>query len=237
MIRIAIVDDNDQMRNIIKKYVTKAIHETASMEIQVFSNAESFIEDLENHEYDILFSDIQMDEINGLELGKQIRKIQPDMYIVFITAYTEYAAESYVIDAYQYILKSDLECRLPVIVKRLVETIENENHQYRMIGTGASKERIYYKDIIYIYKIKASKYVGYVTNSDEKRERITIDQLSRELQGKEFVMVDRGLIVNLDHICKISGNVIYLDEDRQIKISRSKIADVKRAMSQYWRAQ
>ena len=235
MIRIAIVDDNDQMRNIIKKYVVKALGDADNIEMQVFSNAEIFLENMQTCEYDILFSDIQMDEMNGLELGKRIRKIKPDMYIVFITAYTEYAAESYVIDAYQYILKSDLECRLPVIVKRLVETIENENLQYRMVGAGANKEKVYYKDMIYIYKIKASKYVGYVTKSDEKRERITIDQLSKELQGKEFVMVDRGLIVNLEHICKISGNVIYLDEDRQIKISRSKIADVKRAMSQYWR--
>lgn len=237
MIRIAIVDDNVQMQEIINNHITNIISNRNDIEVKLFLDADSFLEDVRKQDYDILFSVIQMDKMSGLELGKEIRKMQPEMYIVFITAYTEYAAESYTIEAYQYILKSDLDYRLPRVVNQLINKIDNRNMQYRMIGTGSNKEKIYYKDIIYIYKIKASKYVAYVTNTEEKRERITLEQLCSELQSKEFVMVDRGFIVNLEHICKISGNVIYLDGDNQIKISRTKIADVKRAMSQYWRAQ
>lgn len=71
MIRIAIVDDNEKMKDIIKNHLTNAIDDMDNIKIHTFSDAVTFWEDAERQNYDILFSDIQMAEMNGLELGKK----------------------------------------------------------------------------------------------------------------------------------------------------------------------
>ena len=105
MIKIAIVDDEEQTREQILRTLKENIQEQHEVEIKLYASGESFFEEIQKGETaDILFTDIQMQQLDGVELGKLVRRICPDMYIVFITSYEEYAAESYRIEAYQYIL-------------------------------------------------------------------------------------------------------------------------------------
>ena len=113
MIKIAIVDDEEQTREQILRTLKDNILEQYEVEIKLYASGESFFEEIQKGEAaDILFTDIQMQQLDGVELGKLVRRLCPDMYIVFITSYEEYAAESYRIEAYQYILKQDPEFRL-----------------------------------------------------------------------------------------------------------------------------
>lgn len=157
------------------------------------------------------------------------------MYLIFITSYAEYAAESYLLEAYQYILKHDLEYRLPVVTRQLIDKIGRQNKKFRMVGTNSEKSKIYFRDIIYIYKSKGAKYVNFVTMDGEYRERIGIEQVYQELDSKEFVLVDRGCIVNMKHICKLSGDTIYLEKDYEVQVSRAKLPEVKQEIHHYWR--
>lgn len=236
MIRIGIVDDEEQMRNMIEQNIQQSVTENAVTELVTFSSGEAFLESIRAGQvFDIVFTDIQMAEMDGMELGKEIRKIQPEMYLIFITSYAEYAAESYLLEAYQYILKHDLEYRLPIVMRQLIDKIERQNRKFRMVGTNSEKSKIYFRDIIYIYKSKGAKYVNFATMDGEYRERIGIEQVYQELDSKEFVFVDRGCIVNMKHICKLSGDTIYLEKDYEVQVSRAKLPEVKQAIHHYWR--
>lgn len=102
MIKIAIVDDEEQTREQILRTLKENIQEQHEVEIKLYASGESFFEKIQKGEAaDILFTDIQMQQLDGVELGKLVRRLCPDMYIVFITSYEEYAAESYRIEAYQ----------------------------------------------------------------------------------------------------------------------------------------
>ena len=102
MIKIAIVDDEEQTREQILRTLKENIQEQHKVEIKLYVSGESFFEEIQKGEAaDILFTDIQMQQLDGVELGKLVRRLCPDMYIVFITSYEEYAAESYRIEAYQ----------------------------------------------------------------------------------------------------------------------------------------
>ena len=102
MIKIAIVDDEEQTREQILQTLKENIQEQHEVEIKLYVSGESFFEEIQKgHAADILFTDIQMQQLDGVELGKLVRRLCPDMYIVFITSYEEYAAESYRIEAYQ----------------------------------------------------------------------------------------------------------------------------------------
>lgn len=235
MIRIAVVDDEKAMRDMVCKCINEVIEENISVEISEYPSGESFLEQIMNGEqFDILLTDIQMSEMNGMELGKEIRKANSEMYIIFITSYTEYAAESYMIEAYQYILKQDLEYRLPDVASRLIRMIDLDSKQFRMLKINEGTVKLYYKDIIYIYKDKGGKYVTFVTVDNEYRERIPLRQVYEELKSKTFVMVERGYIVNMKHIHRLSGDTIYLENNQKVKISRAKLVDVKKEINLYW---
>ena len=121
MIRIGIVDDEEIMRLKIHQCIKEILKEQESVEIRSYDCAEDFLEEVQKKtRFDILFSDIQMLEMNGLELGKRLQKNVPNLYIIYITAYMEYAVESYKISAYQYILKEDMEIRLPQITRKCI---------------------------------------------------------------------------------------------------------------------
>lgn len=236
MIRIGIIDDEAEMRNQIQVCIEKTIKQSDGVEIYTFSDAESFLKMLyEGKTFEIVFTDIQMINMDGMTLGREIRRLQPELFIVYVTSYMEYAAESYVIEAYQYILKQDMEYRLPRVVEQLLDKINKKSKRYRIVGTGAEYKQIYYSDIIYIYKLKATKYVCYVTKDGEYRERISIENLIKEINDNNFITVERGYIVNLQHISRIAGNILYLEQDNQVSISRARIPEVKQRLLQYWR--
>ena len=113
MIRISIVDDEEIIREKISSLVSETLAaEPVEAELRTYPDGESFLgASGTDGPSDILLADIQMAGMDGMELGRKIRRDNPGMYIIFITSYEQYAAESYRIEAYQYILKQDLEAR------------------------------------------------------------------------------------------------------------------------------
>lgn len=234
MIRIAIVDDEEIMQDIIYQKIEQSVNDDEQIEISRYSSSETFMIEIQKGEkFDILCTDIQMKKMSGIDLGRKIRESQPNLYIIFVTSYTEYAAESYAIEAYQYILKQDLDFRLPIVIKQLIDKINHDSKQYRIMRTDTGKEKVYYKDIEAIYKSKG-KYVYFLTTDGEYRERTTLQQVFQELASKEFLMVERGYIVNMKHISRVSGDTIYMENDYHVKISRAKLADIKKKINCYW---
>src|SRR5699024_6103525 len=184
--------------------------------------------------FDILLADIQMAGMDGMELGRKIRRENPGMYIIFVTSYEEYAAESYRIDAYQYILKQDLKSRLPGVLRELAGKLSDRERAFRILGTGAEKAKIPYGDILYLYKSKGAKYVNYVTEEGIYRERISLDTLLKELDTRIFLPVERGYVVNMQRIRRISGDTLYLEKGYEVQVSRARLAKVKQEISRCW---
>ena len=157
------------------------------------------------------------------------------MYIVFITSYEEYAAESYRIEAYQYILKQDLEFRLPGVAEQLIEKLQKQKNEFCIIRDGTEQVKLLYKDILYLYKSKGTKYVNYVTTQGVVRERTSLENALKMLNSRQFLLVERGYAVNIKQICRVSGDTIYLEKGYEVPVSKARLAEVKREINLYWR--
>lgn len=157
------------------------------------------------------------------------------MYIVFITSYEEYAAESYRIEAYQYILKQDLEFRLPGVAEQLIEKLQKQKKEFCIIKDGTEQVKLLYKDILYLYKSKGAKYVNYVTTQGVVRERTSLENVLKMLNSRQFLLVERGYAVNIKQICRVSGDTIYLEKGYEVPVSKARLAEVKREINLYWR--
>ena len=231
---IALIDDEIAILEDVRKCVENEILPQDEVNFFVYTRAKDFIQAIEQgDQFDILVSDIDMPDMGGLELGKRLHEKGGGPYLVFLTAYLEYAAESYIIEAYQYILKEDMEKRLPPILRQLIDRVKKEKQQFRMIGTPTSKVRVYYRDMIYIEKEKGSKYICYITEHGIYKERIPLNQLSQELVSDEFILVERRYIINVSHIASMKDGMILMDNEAKIFVNRISFKKIKEQISLY----
>lgn len=231
---IALIDDETAILEDVRKCVENEILPQDEVNLFTYSRAEDFFQKMEQgYEFDILVSDIDMPDMGGLELGKRLHEEGGGPYVVFLTAYLEYAAESYIIEAYQYILKEDMEKRLPPILRQLIDRVKREKKQFRMIGTPTSKVRIYYRDMIYIEKEKGSKYICYITVHGIYKERISLKKLSKELVSDEFILIERGYIINVSHVASMKDAVVQMDNGARIFVNRISFKKIKEQISLY----
>ncbi len=237
MVKIAVVDDEKAFRQILRMAVRSVFSEMEEeCRITEFEDGSGFLETIKGGEkFDILFTDIQMQGVDGMELGRRVRRFCPEIYIVFITSFEEYAAESYRIEAYQYILKQDLDSRLPGILREIVGRICADEKEFRIVRNGTETVKIYYRDIIYLYKSKGAKYVNYVTEDGIYRERISLEEALKELDSRIFIPAGRGYVVNMRRILKIRQNVLYMEKGYEVQVSQAKLSEVKQQISRCWR--
>ncbi|OUO99932.1 hypothetical protein B5F37_12845 [Drancourtella sp. An210] len=231
MIKIVVIDDDECMRRIIHDKIAETAKIFGKTEIKIFSSAESFLEYAEQtekgEEGDIFFVDIELAGMSGLELGKILRREFPGRALVFLTAYSEFALESYEIEADQYILKERMDERLPAVLEKLMCRMGAEKQQFRILGDGQEKKKVYCRDIICIHKKKTGKYAEYVTFQGEFRERISLEQLLKELGYTEFMLADRSNIVNLRNITRIKGNVLCMELGRELELNPTGIGSAR----------
>ncbi len=237
MVKIAVVDDEKAFRQILRMAVRSVFLEMEEeCGITEFEDGSGFLETIKGGgKFDILFTDIQMQGVDGMELGRRVRRSCPEIYIVFITSFEEYAAESYRIEAYQYILKQDLDSRLPGILREVVGRICADEKEFRIVRNGTETVKIYYRDIIYLYKSKGAKYVNYVTEDGIYRERISLEAALKELDSRIFIPAGRGYVVNMRRILKIRQNVLYMEKGYEVQVSQAKLSEVKQQISRCWR--
>ena len=234
MINIAIVDNEKSVLENISGILSDMRGESDDIHIDTYEKAKDFLAAFETVRYQILISDVDMPEMNGIEMGKKARDCDPNIYIIFLTAYVEYAIESYRMEAYQYILKEDVEERLPEIIKRLIGIVRNHLVKYCYIGSDTHRIKMCQDDIIHIRKTKGTKYVSFCTTEGEIRERSSIEKVLEKLGREEFIVVERGSVVNLRHIMKVRDNVIYLSNGDAVEASHARIKKVKENIRKYW---
>ena len=231
---IALVDDEFAFLENVRKCVENEVMQQDEVKIFTYTQAKDFLQEMRRgYEFDILVSDIDMPDMSGLELGRRIQEERDGIYLVFLTAYLEYAAESYILEAYQYILKDDMEKRLPPILRQLIDRVKREKRQFRMIGTPTSKVKVYYRDIIYIEKEKGAKYICYITAHGIYKERISIKKLICELASDEFILIERGYIINVSHIASMKDGMIQMGNGERIFVNRISFKKIKEQISLY----
>ncbi|HMP32264.1 MAG TPA: LytTR family DNA-binding domain-containing protein [Saprospiraceae bacterium] len=218
-IKTLLVDDEPLALDIIESFVAKM----PSLELVArCDNAVSAMEVLQNKEIDLIFLDIQMPQITGIEFLKSLRN--PPM-VVFTTAYPEYALEGFELDAVDYLLKPISLDRFMKAVNKVSErisikkqsssTIEEIGEDYFFVKSDKKLIKVNFSDIIYIEGLK-----DYVIIRMENNRIIalqTMKSLEDKLQSLNFRRVHRSFIVNIDKIIALDGNSLEVNEKGQIK--------------------
>jgi two-component system, LytTR family, response regulator len=227
MLTCIIVDDEPLALELMETYISQV----PGLELkETFSDAISAWGYMQRNPVDLVFLDIQMPDINGIQLARSLDKRNP--MIIFTTAYSKYAVEGFNVNAVDYLLK-------PFEFSRFLEAV-NKAREYKELldlGTVGSEEqaifvksdyqnvRITTKEIIYIEGF--DDYIRIHLDSGKSIYTLmSLKSILEKLPEQDFIRVHRSYIVSISKIKRIYNQIILLGE-KELPIGKSYIEAVK----------
>lgn len=237
-ISIAVCDDEQESLDMIRKELCKAAERlNITIETYPYMDGSEVVDLICNNkeDFDILFLDIDMPNISGLEVAKKIRDAGSDIVLIFISAHEQYVFESIDYNPFKYIRKNKIKEEMEYSLKRAYKRISSENVKSIVVKTQDGEVRLKHTSIMY-FEVYARR-MSVFTNDNQQRNlvgRKSIKNLYSELNNEDFIQIHSGCIVNVKYIDEYSGHDITLDNGTKLIVSRSRIKEVKEAISSYW---
>ncbi len=222
--RIAICDDDINFINTIEKYIDK--HKRNIIDCDEYQSGEELVYAYkENQErYDVIFLDMEMEQLNGIETANLIRTIDERVIIVFITSHTEYMRESFKCSPFRFLVKPVDEGEFKDVLRDIRGKISAQRKVYAF-SENKAKIRLYCDDIIYC----ESQDHWVMIHTKEKTYKIckSLNDVYEQLDPEMFCRVHKSFVINLFYIKSIKDNDAELyHSDKLIPISRSYKKDV-----------
>jgi len=237
VMKIVICDDNLAFaKDLYRKIHLCCAKKEWKLECEIYSSPlKLMVADLSSVQ--VAFLDIDMPGINGIEAAQELRKKYPDLVLVFVTAWIEYAPEGYCVNALRYLLKSRISQEIEPCMDAVREKLYENKDTIRI----EQKERtieIAIKDILY-FEGTSKRAVLVHTRTSAKEGIECVGKLSDYeslLAEKGFLRLQRSYIVNMAHINKIRNYIATLDNGVELKASEKCYSDI---CKQYvmWRGQ
>lgn len=222
MLKIAICDDEKVFRDNINKYVAAYLNEKEiSYEIDTFSSGKEIIDlGIEIKQYNIIFLDINMDDVDGIVTAQKIREYSSEIYIVFVTAYINYSLEGYKVDAIRYLLKNNTnleasisEC-MDAILHKMNLVVKKKKFKF-----NEGEKEINIDNILYI-ESKLHKLQFYIMEDKIKIYNLygTLNELENELKDFHFIRIHQSYLTNLKYIRSVKCYKVLLCNNQELLI-------------------
>lgn len=230
-IRTIIIDDEKNSRNNTKQMLTKYF-----TEIEIIGEAENGIEGrnlIAQLHPDLVFLDVNMPEMTGLEMLESIPEKDKNFYVIFLTAYGDYTIQAIRAGAVDYLMKPLMKEELMQAIKRVSKFIDEKRHSSAqqqssklMVSHSKGFTLIDFNEIIMLEA--AGNYTDfYLTGNRKIISSRTLKSYEEILDKNMFYRVSRSAIVNLIHIKEYNNSEenLILTENHQIRITRSNWAE------------
>lgn len=233
-IRIAVCDDSEADRQQIVLHC-RAISEkhAIDIEIKVYTGGHDILFDFENPQFyntvDIIFLDIHMPGINGIDTARQLREYGYRGLIIFITISKAFYENAFDVNAFNYITKDDNgHLRFEAVFLRAVKAARTLRQDVLVLSGGGELRQIAVGDIEYIDVIKRVMSVYY---GGQRFEFIsTLDKLENQLFGKGFVRIHRHYLVSLAYVKQISYEEVTMHNGARLAVGRKYYPALKAAV-------
>lgn len=215
--KIAIADDNREILRQVDVLLHEYLeHRGISVELSEFSTPQAFIDSLEGEHYDLVVMDIYFDgeTLTGVDAIKALRAKDRRTNVFFLTTSSDHMPEAFQVHAFSYIMKDQLETMLPQTMDDLMSVITIQ----RSITLTSGKQNV----ILPIDEIVSIETDGHYLvftdiNREVRRFRMTFSEIKDKLEhAKEFLLVNKGILVNMDHIKSFENKNVLLTNGEQL---------------------
>ena len=235
MLKAIIVDDEALARSELR-YL---LDEVGGVDVVADAdNVRKAIECLKENRCDVMFLDINMPGVNGMQFAEALSKLKNPPAVVFVTAYSEYGADAFGVNAVDYLVKPVETDRLKQAVDKVVnltgQTAKKNNTERIPVEKGGKKVLVPTDKIRFI--MAKDDYYCLYTEDDHYLSTISLAQLEARLSDANFFRVHRRYIVNLSHVSEVEsvpGGTLLLtmrDDNEKIPVSRRRVAPPKKVL-------
>ena len=226
--QMAVIDDEKIVREQVKRFIEE---KQAGCLVDTYSSAEEFL--ISGKSYDILFLDIQMEGMSGMELAKKIRKQEMKSVLIFITGIREYVFEAFDVFAFHYLLKPIDEKKFGEVLEGAIQEVKNSARKDKeeiFIKTRFRNITLNRGSILYIEN--RGKKVEIHTTSEVIEMYAAMKDLEKQL-GNGFYRSHRGYLVNMAFISEYNGDSIMLQNGECIFLAKERYREFVREYMRY----
>lgn len=228
---IGICDDNIDILKILEKTLKNiADEESFFIEVEIYQDPIKFIEDitLGKAKFEMVFLDIDMPELNGIETGRLIRQADDSVLIVYLTGHSCYSLEAFEVRAFHYLIKPVDKEKIRGIFKECLspkkQRFQKDEKKILTLEFKGGIANILLKDILYIEKRR--NQIKVVCREIEHFFYTTLKEMKSKLD-EEFVQCHQGFIVNRKYISKIENSTLTVEDKYKIPVSKKHMEKVK----------
>ncbi len=220
MIRIAVVEDDQDMARMIREYVNRYADSAGrKVAITSFSDGDEIASDYKL-DFDIILMDIQMQFVDGLTAARYVRERNSEVVIIFITNMAQYAIQGYEVNAFDYILKPINYFSFSEKLHRAIERMGRQDTDFLTVSVERGLTRVDISRIRYI-ESQGHKIMIHTDARTYHTHSITMKALEEKLAAHHFYRCNKGYLVNLEYVEGIEDDCAVI-EGEKILISRLK---------------
>lgn len=221
MLRIGICDDLADARLVLRSALARIL-ESRKVQVQFFefSSGETLLHWYEHHtgELDIIFLDMEMRELNGMETARRLRAADAGLQLVFVTGYSEYVFDGYSVGALGYLLKPPRQEQLEAVLDRAQAALYRDLDRAYICRNGETHYRIPISNILYFASDR--RQVQCVTEGRSYTFYAKLDAVAAEV-GEEFIRVHQRYLVRAGAVDRMESGEVVLRNGERLPVSRS----------------
>ncbi len=237
-LKIAICDDEKQFIKKIEKCISKyMMNRDIAFEIDKFSSGEQFLQlGIDMDKYALVFMDINMSELNGIDTAKKIRECTEKVYIVFVTAYIDYALEGYEAEPIRYILKNNVNFEAAIhesmdaVMKKIhYSTVQKEFDFREGKVTISLNQLMYIESKLHILEF----HINEKGNVKTYTMYGTLNEKAKDLIDFSFLRIHQSYLVNMRYIKSLERYKILLSNGQSLNVPKAKFLKVSEVYAAY----
>lgn len=232
MLRIAICDDEEDARDMLRIQLEKIMDEDEDEIVYEFSNGHTCVNWITAHpgEVDLLFLDVEMGTKNGMDTAEKIRRSGSSLLIVFVTGYTDYVFDGYRVEALDYLIKPPSPERLKDVLLRVKKTLAAQTEQFFVLKNTEGIYRLPCSDILYFYSDR--RYINLVTAVKTYTFYGRLNDIEKQMH-KNFIRIHQRYLVNSDKVTFLGSDYLTVDDPscEKLPVSRAYKKDVSEKLA------
>ena len=234
---ILICDDDAAFGTRMADYITDYFSARGvQVHTALCTNARQVLETPELALYQLAFLDVDMPGTNGIALGRQLKQLNPEVQLVYVSAYLEFAPEGYTVNAYRYLLKRDITRTLPGCLDDLFAALTDQRKTLTVHHNRAASEipldQIYYLES----DLRQINVYGDIARQPICTFYGRMADLPAMLYENGFLQVSRSDVVNMQYVRSIRNYKVELKNGEELSVSRPSYAAIRSAWLE-WKGQ
>ena len=230
--RALIVEDDPRAADALRSYLTRYGREVgASFSVEVLGSALEFLDG--RHTADIVFLDIGLPGINGMEAAEIMRQTDEVTPIVFVTDLAQYAVRGYAVDALDFMVKPVTYEDFALRMGRAMRVMDRNADGTVGVTTDEGLRVIAEKDVVYVEIFRHDLYWHVADSARPLHARGTLTKVAEELGAERFCRVSASHLINMGQLALIRPESVVMSDGTEIVISRRRRREVLQTLTRY----